>query len=105
MTVVIIKLSKAVQKHLALHGYINTCKELKTDIVNIGHVVILASVTVVDLCTKYAVLMKKNCVVSSATEQPTFCQLDQTHNLLNLGQYGSKINIYVLNMSHGISLN
>ena len=44
MTVVIIKLSKAVQG--IWHWlYIFTCKELK-NIVNIGHVVILASVTV-----------------------------------------------------------
>ena len=41
-------------------GYFIACKELKTDIVNIGHVAMLASVTVVDLlCTKYAVLMNK----------------------------------------------
>ena len=40
-------------------GYIIACTELKTDIVNIGHVAMLTSVTVVDLCTKYAVLMNK----------------------------------------------
>ena len=41
-------------------GFIIACKELKTDMLNIGHVAIMASVTVVDLlCTKYAVLMNK----------------------------------------------
>ena len=41
-------------------GYIIACKELKTDIVNIGHMAMLASVTAVDLlCTKYVVLMNK----------------------------------------------
>ena len=49
-------------------GYIIACKELKTDIFNIGHVAMLASVTVVDLCTKYAVLINKTS--SLATEQP-----------------------------------
>ena len=52
-------------------GYFIACKELETDILNIGHVAMLASVTVVDLlCTKYGVLMNKT--VSSATEQPNF---------------------------------
>ena len=52
-------------------GSFIACKELKTDICNIGHVAMLASVTVVDLlCTIYAVLMNKT--VSSATEQPNF---------------------------------
>ena len=57
MTVVIIKLSEPF-KSIWDCGYIVTCKELMTDIVNIGDVVMLAFVTVVDLlCTKYAVLM------------------------------------------------
>ena len=51
-------------------GYFIAFKELKTDTFNIGPVATLASVTVVDLCTKYAVLMNKT--VSSATEQPHF---------------------------------
>ena len=59
MTVVTIKLSRAVRRHLRGYiGYIITRNELKTESINIGHVVLLASVTVVDLlCTKYAVLM------------------------------------------------
>ena len=44
-------------------GYFIACKQLKTDIFNIGHVAMLASVTVVDLCTKYAVLMNKTVIV------------------------------------------
>ena len=49
-------------------GYIIACRKLKTDNVNICHVAMLASVTVVDLlCTKYAVL---TVLFSSLTEQP-----------------------------------
>ena len=57
MTVVIIKLSEPFKGTWDC-GYIITCKELKKDSVNIGHVVMLSFVTVVDMsCTKYAVLM------------------------------------------------